>query len=235
MKIRRFLKEGVAAIAVLVAAMAITPLFFAQGAQPVGMQPQVAVSAGRNVATGDALGLNNIVQLDFRHCQKYAKTTGFWFWKKVFVDQEACNADPTTLFASETKHNLVNDGGFDAISKMISDTAAQPAACNFIELAIDTSNAGVGTVAAADTLLETSGTTTVKTADGLDRIQGVFAHTTGTKTYTVTKVFTAGATHSVNKTGLFNIVTSSTITMCYEVLFTSVTVNNLDTLTVFGV
>lgn len=197
----------------------------------VGFQPRAEVSVGRGVPITNQVGFYNEVTFEFRHCQNYVKTTGFWFWKKSFVDQEACNADPSTLFHQETRKNLVTDAGFDFISKALSDTSAQPASCNYIALASDSSNAGAGTVAVTDTTIASSGTgSTEIAANGLSRAIGVFAHTNGTKTYTVSKVFTATGTQASNKTALLN--ASSAGTMCYEVLYTAVTVNNADTLTV---
>lgn len=204
-------------------ALAASALMFGQGAQPVGMQPQVSVSAGRGLSLTTELEFSNTVLLEFRHCQKYAKTTGFWFWRKTVVDTEACNADPSTLFHSEEHFNLVTDAGFDFASKVLSDTAAQPAACNYVAVSND-----AGAPAAGDTTL-----TGEITLNGLARAIGTFAHTTGTKVYTVTKVFTATGTQASQKTGLFN--ASSAGTMCYEVAYTQVTVNNNDTLTVFEV
>lgn len=212
----------------LITALATTVMF---SQTQVGLTPSATVSAGRGMAPQAGMGFNNLVTFEFRHCQKYAKTTGFWFWKSTVVDQEACNADPSTLYHKEVRHNLVTDAGFDFASKALSDTAAQPASCNYIALANDTSNSNVGTVAAADTTIASSGTGSTEIAsNGLSRAIGTFAHSNGTKTYTVSKVFTATGTQASNKTGLFN--ASSNGTMCYEVLYTQVTVNNNDTLTV---
>lgn len=226
MQIRRFLRGGLAAIAVLCAAMAIVPTLLAQSQQPVGMTPQATTTLGRwawslqPFGPQAKLGFNNLVTLEWRHCDKYAKKTGHLWWKKSVIDQEACNTDPTTLFDTQSRHNLVTDAGFDFASKVLSDTAAQPAACNYIAVSNDATSP-----AAADTTLASE-----IAANGLSRAQGTFAHTAGTKTYTVSKVFTATGTQASQKTGLFN--ASSSGTLCYEVAYTQVTVNNNDTLTV---
>lgn len=213
----------------LAALGAVPALTLSQGR--VGFSDRVDVSAGRALGLRNSVSFFNEVTFEFRHCQKYVKTTGFWFWRKSVVDQEACNADPSTLYHTETRKNLVTDAGFDFISSALSNTAAQPASCNYIALASDSSNGGVGTVAVTDTTIASSGTgSTEIAANGLSRAIGTYAHTGGTKVYTVSKVFTATGTQASNKTGLFNAAAAGT--MCYEVLYTAVTVNNNDTLTV---
>jgi len=163
---------------------------------------------------------SDIVNLSWRHCQKYQRTTGSWFWKKTVTDSAACAADPSTLYSSQDVHNLVTNAGFDLISSAVSNTATQPAACNYIAV----TNTAI-TPAAGDTTL--SGEIS---SNGLTRAQGTYAHTNGTQTYTVSKVFTATGTQASQATGLFN--ASSVGTMCYEATYTQVTVNSGDTLTV---
>lgn len=127
-----------------------------------------------------------------------------------------------TVFAERKVHNLVTNAGFDLISKAVSDTATQPAACNWIAVTNTAITPGAG-----DTTLSGEIST-----NGLGRsgAQGTFAHTNGQQTYTVTRVFTASGTQASQATGLFN--ASSTGTLCYEATYTQVTVNSGDTLTV---
>jgi hypothetical protein len=125
-----------------------------------------------------------------------------------------------TVFYSHKSHNLLTNAGKDLISKAVSDTAAQPAACNYIAL----TNTAI-TPAAGDTTLSGEITT-----NGLARAQAAFAHTNGTSTYTLTKTFTASATQASQAAGVFN--ASSAGSMCFENTYTQVTLNNTDTLTV---
>lgn len=102
---------------------------------------------------------------------------------------------------------LLTNGGRDAIHKQIADTAAQPAAFNYVAL---TANAGAAS--ASDTTL----TGEIATGGGgLIRGQGTFAHTNGTNTSTLTKTHTANGTDSlpvtVHKIGVFNAVSTGTM------------------------
>ncbi len=204
--------------ATLLSCMALSVIGFGQ--TRVGFSPTATATVGHADST---LHLNNVVRFDWRHCQNYTKEIGHLWWKYLVVDNDACNADPSTIFKTEYRHNLVTNAGFDFISSALSNTAAQPASCNYIAMANDTSNANVGTVAATDTTIASSGTgSTEIAANGLSRTIGTYAHTTGTKTYTVANTFNATGTQASNKTGLFN--ASSSGTMCYEVLYTQVTV-----------
>lgn len=140
-----------------------------------------------------------------------------------------------TVFADIQNHNLVTNAGFTYIEGQISGTPGTAAV--YIGLANDTSNSNAGTVAATDTALSTSGTGSSEiTANGFwnggtARWSGTYtADSPGAKQYTVVKVITATGTQSCNKVGLFTASTAGT--MVYEALFTQVTVNNTDTLTV---
>lgn len=125
-----------------------------------------------------------------------------------------------SVFAVRHVHNLVTNAGFDLISSAVSNTAAQPAAANYIAV----TNTAI-TPASGDTTL--SGEIA---SNGLTRAQGTYAHTGGQQTYTVSKVFTATGTQASQATGLFN--AASVGTMAYEATYTQVTVNSGDTLTV---
>jgi len=244
MKIPKFLRKGATMIAAVFAVMMIASWInpstdgFAQSQEQVAMSPTVDVAVKNPISVGSNpqpkvnLGLHNLWTVVQRRCGKYAtKQRHHLFWHRWVIDQEACAADPSTVYSSFEGHNLVTDNGFDFAAKALSDTAAQPASCNYFAFAIDSSNAGVGTINVTDTQLSSSGTgSTELTTYGLARAITTFAHTTGTKTYTLSKAFSVTGTHTgVNKIGTFN--AASTGTMCFELLFTPVTVNNLDTLT----
>ena len=218
-------------IIMFAAAMLLAVSIFAQS-QGMGMGTSVSVSVGRQSTLGTGLGLHNVWTVTARHCQDYAtRERHLLFGHRWVIDEDACNADPSTVYSKFEGHNLVTNAGFDMASKCLSDTAAQPAACNYFAFAIDSSNTGAGTVAIADTAINSSGTgSTEITTNGLARAQATFAHTNGLLTYTLSKAFSVtGTSTGVNKIGVFN--AGSTGTMCYELLFTPVTVNNLDTLT----
>lgn len=107
---------------------------------------------------------------------------------------------------------LLTSVGRDALHKQHLDTAAQPAAFNYIALTANTT---------AESTASTTLTAEIATAGGgLLRAQGTFAHTTGTNTSTLTKTFTANGSDSlpvtIGKIGVFN--ASSAGTMGYEKL-----------------
>jgi hypothetical protein len=210
----------------LVVLMAVAPSWAFQGSQ-VHTTASAKATAGLHKSpeqTTITIG-PNMVLVQARHCQAYQQEDGS-------IDSKACGADKSTLFYQHLDHNLVTNAGFTMIEQAISNTAAQPAACNYIAMANDTSNSNVGTVAVTDTTIASSGTgSTEIAANGLTRAQGSFtADSPGAKQYTVSKTFNATGTQASDKTGLFN--ASSSGTMCYEALYTLVTVNNGDTLTV---
>jgi len=67
-------------------------------------------------------------------------------------------------------------------------------------------------------------------ASGLSRAQGAYAHTVGQNTFTITKQFTATGAVSAQKAGLFTAAAAGT--MLAETTFTSVSLQNGDTLTI---
>ena len=118
-------------------------------------------------------------------------------------------------------HNLITNGGKDFIAQQIGATSGLGTnGANYIALTNDAT-----APAATDTTLASEIAT-----NGLTRAQGAYAHTAGTNTFTITKTFTATATQSAQKAGLFT--ASSVGTMLAETAFTSVTLNNGDTLTI---
>ena len=95
---------------------------------------------------------------------------------------------------------LRTNGGTDAVHGQVFGTAAQPAAFNYIAV---TANATAP--AAADTTL----TAEIATAGGgLVRQAGVYAHTTGAASYTITTTFTANGSDAlpvtIAKRGIFD-------------------------------
>lgn len=95
----------------------------------------------------------------------------------------------------QARPNLRTTAGTDWQSSVMSNTAAQPAAMNWLALSSDTT-----APAAADTAL-----TSEYTTNGLSRAQGTYAHTAGTNTNTVAHTFTCSANSQVvNKEALFN-------------------------------
>lgn len=119
------------------------------------------------------------------------------------------------LVQAQRERELKTNGGIDSVLKQIADTAAQPAAFNYIAL-----TANVTAPSATDTTLTAEITTA---GGGLLRAQGVFAHTNGTNTATLTKTFTANGSDSLpvtlGKIGIFN--AASVGTMGFETLLSA--------------
>lgn len=192
-----------------------------------------AVNVGRNAHFDEHSRLvNNDVNYVWRHCQKYMKPVGgvrddsgsvVDYDVKMILDsvgQATCSLDPTTIFSNQTVHNLRTTAGGDWQASVMGNTAAPPATCNFIALSNDATAPAVGDTVVAGEIA----------ANGLSRAQGTYAHTNGTASFTVQKVFSATGTQASQKAGLLN--ASSTGTLCFENTYTTVTVNNGDTLTV---
>lgn len=119
-------------------------------------------------------------------------------------------------------HNLLTSAGRDFLHQQGYFTTGLGAnGGNYIALSTNTS-----APATADTSL-----TGEITNGGLGRAQGTLAHNNGETTSTVTKTFTASATHtSVQKSALFSASTAGT--MVHENTFTAVTLENNDQLAV---
>jgi hypothetical protein len=60
----------------------------------------------------------------------------------------------------------------------------------------------------------------------LVRAQAIYAHTTGTNLYTLTKTFTSDQTVTINKYGIFNAASSGTL--CYETIVDAVNLRTGD-------
>lgn len=227
MKLRRFSCALVCVLAL--ALLTVRPA----AAQSVESHEVIeSTSVVKNLLNGapslaERLVMENPVNYQARHCQKYQQKHNFF--ARVFLGKkntlsakgiEACANDPSTLFYNGTVHNLRTTAGGDWQSSVMGNTAAPPATCNYIALSND-----AGAPAAGDTTV-----TAEIAANGLSRAQGTYAHTNGTASYTVQKVFTATGTQASQKAGLLN--ASSSGTLCFENTYTQVTVNNGDTLTV---
>jgi hypothetical protein len=214
-------------LSIALLAILISPAF-AQEEEKLTTADAMSVVLGHNPpGMTERLVPQNMVNITARHCQKYAKKHGF-FHKHIVVNIEACDADPSTIFYSETNHNLRTTAGGDWQAAQMGGTTG--AVANYIGLASDSSNSGAGTVAAGDTTLASSGTgSTEISSNGLSRASSTYAHTAGTSSYTMTHVFTATGTQASNKAGMFN--ASSSGTMAFENLYTAVTCNSGDTLT----
>lgn len=117
--------------------------------------------------------------------------------------------------AAEGLAVVKTNAGIDMIARAVSDTAAQPAAANYIAL-----TANSGAPAAGDTTLTGEITTA---GGGLVRAQAAFAHTNGTNTYTLTKTFTANGSDAlpvtIAKIGVLNAASGGTLV--YETLLTA--------------
>lgn len=109
--------------------------------------------------------------------------------------------------AAWREHELLTNGGRDALHAQHLGTAAQPAAFNYMAF---TANATAP--AAGDTTL----TAEIATAGGgLIRGQATYAHTTGTNTSTLTRVVTANGSDAlpvtIAKDGVFNAAAAGTL------------------------
>ena len=97
------------------------------------------------------------------------------------------------------------NAGRDLQARQMGDTASSAtgvyAPANFIGL---TSNANAPTAASTALTGEITGGT-------LARKKGVYAHTNGTNSYTVTATFIADQSVTVNKVGVFNAATGGTL------------------------
>lgn len=106
---------------------------------------------------------------------------------------------------------LLTNGGRDLIHSASFNTAAQPAAANYMALA---NSATATTPAASDTTLTGEITTA---GGGLIRKQATYAHTAGTNTTTLTATFTANGSDSlavtVSQIGIFNASSSGTMAL----------------------
>jgi hypothetical protein len=150
---------------------------------------------------GEQLVSKNRVSVIARHCQNYGS------------DWLACANDSKTLFYEHEDHNLRTTAGGDWQSSVMGNTSAPPATCNYIALSNDGTAPAAGDTSVASEIV----------SNGLSRAQGTYAHTGGTASFTVQKVFSATGTQASQKTGLLN--ASSSGTLCFENTYTQVTVS----------
>ena len=112
------------------------------------------------------------------------------------------------------KDNLIVNGGFDFICNAIGATS-QPTEMNYIAV-------GTGTTAAA--------TTQTALVTELTRAAATYAHTAGTKVFTLTATFAAGvATGAITEAGVLNAASAGT--MLDRVVFAVINKGADDTLT----
>lgn len=113
------------------------------------------------------------------------------------------------------RDNIIVNGGFDLIADAIGRATGRPAVISHIAV-------GTGTTAEAATQ------TTLVTE--LSRIAATYAHTAGTKVFTMTATFAAGvATGAITESGVFNAASAGT--MLDRVVFPVVNKGADDTLT----
>lgn len=102
---------------------------------------------------------------------------------------------------------VIHNAGYDHLCNTCSATAAQPAAANYLALTANNTPPAAG-----DTTL----TAEIATAGGgLIRAQAAYAHTPGTKVFTLVKTFTANGSDAlpvtVTKFGVFNAASAGTM------------------------
>jgi hypothetical protein len=146
--------------------------------------------------------------------------------KEVNVHIVGRHADGS-IFYDQELHNLRTTGGADWQSSAMGNTSTPPATVNYIALTNDATAPAAGDCAASSTTCTLPSEITI---NGLARAQGTYAHTGGTNTWTLAHTWTATASQSVQKAGMFN--ASSSGTMVFEAAFTQVTLANTDTLTI---
>jgi len=116
------------------------------------------------------------------------------------------------------KDNIIVNAGFDFIADAIGKVSSRPGCMNHIAV-------GTGTTAAAATQ-----TALVEEMTG-GRLAATYAHTAGTKVFTLTANFNAGvATGAITEVGAFNAATGGT--MFDRLTFAVINKGALDTLAV---
>lgn len=116
------------------------------------------------------------------------------------------------------KDNIIVNGGFDFIADAIGKSASRPAVMNAIAV-------GTGTTAAA--------ATQTALVTELARGTATYAHTAGTKVFTLTTTFAAGTgTGAITEAGVFNSATAASGAMLDRVVFDVINKGAADTLQV---
>ena len=99
-------------------------------------------------------------------------------------------------------HNVITKAGKDFISKQIGSTSPETNGANYIALSTSTSTPNENWTSIPDEI----------TSGGLQRAQGTYSHTDGNNYFTVSKTFTASATHTgVQLAGLFTAASGGTL------------------------
>jgi hypothetical protein len=155
-----------------------------------------------------------------------AQTSEVHLTREVNVHIVGRHADGTIFYDTEL-HNLRTTGGADWQASAMGNTSAPPATVNYIALTNDATAPAAGDCAAGSSACTLPSEITT---NGCARAQGTYAHTNGTATWTVAHTWTATASQSVQKAGMFN--ASSSGTMVFEAQFTQVNLANTDTLTI---
>lgn len=156
----------------------------------------------------------------------FAQTSEVHLTREVNVHIVGRHADGTIFYDNEI-HNLRTTGGADWQASAMGNTSTPPATVNYIALTNDSTAPSASDCAAG------SSTCTLPseiTTNGCARAQGTYSHTNGTSTWSIAHTWTATASQSVQKAGMFN--ASSSGTMVFEAQFTQVNLSNTDTLTI---
>ena len=126
------------------------------------------------------------------------------------------------IFYDQTNYNLRTYAGINWQYNQMAGTTA--AVCTYIAL----SNTAI-TPAVTDTTLSGE----ITSSYGLQRVLGTATHTSNAASYTISNQFTntASGTQSAQAIALFNNTYANGGTLCFENVFTQVTLNPNDTLT----
>jgi hypothetical protein len=162
-----------------------------------------------------------VLRIHVERAYDYDEKTGLWHYRQEEPDEIA--------------HNLVTNAGRDQIHlQAYGTTGLATNGFNYIGLTNDSA-----APAATDTALASE--LVVGSAAGLQRAQGVYAHSAGTNTTTITNTFTftGGGSQAIQKTALFNLagppvagIMNHEIAFSQRTLFTNDTITLTFTLTV---
>lgn len=147
-----------------------------------------------------------VLRVHVERAYDYDEARGLWLYKAE---------------ADEEVHNLITNAGRDQLHlQSYGTTGLATNGFNYIALSNDATAPAPG-----DTVL-----TAEISGNGLSRVQGLVSHTTGTNQTTIANTFTyTGVSQAIQKTALFNAVSSGT--MNHEIAFTQRTLFTNDTIT----
>lgn len=104
---------------------------------------------------------------------------------------------------------MITNAGKDFQSLQMFSTTPGANGANYIAMTANATAPAVGDTVLTGEFVAASG--------GLNRVIGTYAHTAGTATTTITKTFTAnandGASNTINKAGLFNLVSGGVLVL----------------------